>query len=109
MPLPDLDKVKISKTVALPGDFLSVVREPNSERLWLGHSDAKIYAIDFAEEKPAAAAALEGHKSYVSGLGLVGNTLVSVSWDRKLIWWISRIAAWSARWTLTTGGFGDSP
>ena len=87
MPPPNLDKVKISKTVALPGDFLSVVREANSERLWLGHSDAKIYAIDFAEEKPAAAAALEGHKSYVSGLGLVGNTLVSAGWDRKLIWW----------------------
>jgi len=87
MPPPNLDRVKISKTVTQPGDFLSVVREPNSERLWLGHSDSKIYAIDFAQEKPAAAAVFEGHESYVSGLGLVGNTLVSAGWDRKLIWW----------------------
>lgn len=87
MPPPNLDRVKISKTVALPGDFLSVVREPNSERLWLGHSDSKIYAVDFAQEKPAATAVFEGHESYVSGLGLIGDTLVSAGWDRKLVWW----------------------
>jgi len=40
-----LNKVKFIKTVNRPGDFLPVVREPNSERLWLGHADGKIYAI----------------------------------------------------------------
>lgn len=87
MPTLNLDRVKTTKTVTQPGDFLSVVREPNSERLWLGHADSKIYSLDFAAEKPAATVALEGHESYVSGLALVGKTLVSASWDRKLIWW----------------------
>lgn len=87
MPAPDLEKIRISKTVALPGDLLSVVCEPNSERLWIGHIDFKIYSIDFAVEKPAAAAVFEGHTSYVSGLGLIDGALVSAGWDKKLIWW----------------------
>lgn len=87
MPSPDLDRVRIAKTATQPGDFLSVVREPHTERLWLGHSDAKIYSLDFAAEKPAASVVFEGHASHVSGLTLVGGTLVSASWDRKLKWW----------------------
>ena len=84
---PNIDRVRISKTAIFPGDFLSVVREPNSERLWIGHSDFKIYAIDFSLERPRAVPVFKGHNSYVSGLGLVGRTLISASWDRKLKWW----------------------
>lgn len=87
MPEPNLDKVRVAKTVTNPGDFLSIAREPDSERLWVGHADSKIYAIDFSEEKPAAKAVFEGHTSHVSGLGLAGKTLVSAGWDHKLIWW----------------------
>jgi len=87
MPAPDLDRVHNSKVVAHPGDFLSAAREPNSKTLWAGHADGKIYAIDFGADKPAAKAALRGHASYVSGLGVAGKTLVSAGWDRKLIWW----------------------
>jgi len=87
MPVPNVEKIRISKTVALPGDLLSVVCEPNSERLWIGHIDFKIYSIDFGVEKPAAAAVFEGHTSYVSGLGLIDGALVSAGWDKKLIWW----------------------
>jgi WD40 repeat protein len=90
MPVPNLDRVRISKTVTLPGDFLSVVREPNSDRLWAGHTDFKIYEIDFAAERPSATAVFEGHNSYVSALGLIEGTLVSASWDRKLLWWDTR-------------------
>jgi len=90
MPAPNLDRVHISKTVTYPGDFLSVAREPNSERLWLGHTDFKIYTIDFAAERPQATAVFEGHNSYVSALRLIGGTLVSASWDRKLMWWDTR-------------------
>ena len=72
MPAPNLDRVRISKTVTHPGDFLSVAREPNSERLWVGHTDFKIYAIDFAAERPTANAVFEGHNSYVSALCVLG-------------------------------------
>lgn len=87
MPVANLDKVRLSKTVTHPGDFLSVAREPESERLWVGHADSKIYAIDFSDQKPAAKAVFEGHTSHVSGLGLASKTLVSACWDHKLIWW----------------------
>lgn len=87
MPPANLDRIRISKTVTHPGDFLSVVREPNSDRIWVGHADAKIYAIDFTAERPAATPVFEGHTSYVSSLGLVGEMLVSAGWDHKLMWW----------------------
>ena len=87
MPAPNLDRVRISKTVTHPGDFLSVAREPNSERLWVGHTDFKIYTIDFGAARPTATAVFEGHNSYVSALCVLGRTLISASWDRKLMWW----------------------
>jgi len=87
MPAPDLERFRPGKAVAHPGDFLCLAREPDSERLWAGHADGRIYAIDFAADKPEAKAVLEGHASYVSGLGLASNTLVSAGWDKKLIWW----------------------
>lgn len=87
MPEANLDKVRIAKTVTIAGDFLSVAREPDSDRLWVGHADSKIYAIDFSAEKPSAKAVFEGHSSHVSGMGVAGKTLVSAGWDHKLIWW----------------------
>jgi WD40 repeat protein len=87
VPEANLEKVRIARTVSNPGDFLSVARESGSERLWVGHADSKIYAIDFSKEKPAAKAVFEGHASHVSGLGLAGKFLVSAGWDHQLIWW----------------------
>ncbi len=87
MPAPDLNRVRISKTVTHTGDFLSVAREPNSEQLWIRHTDFKIYPLDFAAERPQATAVVEGHHSYVAALRLIGGMLVSASWDRKLMWW----------------------
>lgn len=87
MPEANLDKIRIAKTVSHSGDFLCVAREPDSERLWVGHADSKIYAIDFSAQRPVAQAVFEGHTSYVGGLGFADKTLVSAGWDHKLIWW----------------------
>lgn len=87
MNLPDLENVKIAKNVSRPGDFLSIVREPDSDRVWLGHTDFRIYSVDFAAEKPQAEEVFTDHTSYVSSLALHGETLISASWDRTIRWW----------------------
>jgi WD40 repeat protein len=87
MPAANMDQVRVAKTTTATGDFLSVALEPNSQHLWVGSSDFRIYSIDFAAGLPTATPALEGHSSYVSGLVLAGRKLVSAGWDRRLIWW----------------------
>jgi len=82
----DLDKLKIVKTAKLPGDLLSLARAADSEELWVGSNDGKVYGLDLAKDKPQPVA-LEGHRSYVSGAVLAGECLITGSWDRQLIWW----------------------
>jgi WD40 repeat protein len=82
----NLEKLKAVKTVPFTGDFLSVARFPNSDRLCAGASDHKLYFLDLAEAKPKLEG-LSGHTSYVSGVVLAGKFLISTGWDRKLIWW----------------------
>jgi WD40 repeat protein len=82
----DLDKLKATRKIALAGDHLCVARVPNSDQLWFGSSDHKLYFVDLAADKPQPIP-LEGHQSYVSGAVLTGQHLITGSWDRKLIWW----------------------
>ena len=75
-PLSNLDP---SLREELRDQIRSIVRELNSERVWLGHADSKIYTIDFAAEQPVATAVFEKHENYVNNLNLINNTLVSTS------------------------------
>lgn len=68
--------------------LFSIVRIPHSERIIVGSSDAGVYQLDVTAEKPERVRfAGDGHQSYVTGLALAGETLVSSSYDRQLIWW----------------------
>jgi WD40 repeat protein len=78
--------IKQTKKIDVTGDLLSVARLPNTEQLWMGSSDFKLYVVDLAQEKPTPEP-LEGHASYVSGVVCAGTAIVSASWDRKLMWW----------------------
>ena len=63
-------------------------RVPESQKLILGSSDFGVYEFDVAAEKPERVAFTgEGHTSYVTGAAIVGQTLVTCSYDGKLIWW----------------------
>ncbi len=86
MVLPNFEKLKISRNVPIPGDLLSVVRVPDSERLWIGGSDHKLHSVDMAQAQPKVES-YAGHTSYVSGVVLADKQLISAGWDRKLIWW----------------------
>ncbi len=83
---PNLDKLKIVRNVPCAGDLLSVVHVPDSEQLWIGSSDQKLYSLDLAQPQPKFEGHA-GHTSYVSGVVLADKDLISAGWDRKLIWW----------------------
>jgi WD40 repeat protein len=53
--------------------------------VFLGASDGKVYEVDALADKPEFQPH-EGHASFVTGLAIAGETLVSGSYDGKLIW-----------------------
>jgi WD40 repeat protein len=82
-----------------------IARVPQTGRLLIGSSDFRVYELDAAAEKPERTPFEgEGHRSYVTGLALSGETLVSGGYDGRLIWWnlderkqVREVAA-HARW-----------
>jgi len=65
---------------------LSMARVPMSERVLLGSSDFNLYDVDFAAEKPEPEPHA-GHGSYITGVALAGNYVISGGYDRRLLWW----------------------
>lgn len=84
--MPDPSKFKLLKEHGRKGILLSIARMANSSRILCGASDGSIYDFDALADKPEVKT-LAGHESYVTGLAVVGETLVSGSYDGKLIWW----------------------
>jgi len=82
----ELPKFKVAKELTREDIFLSLARVPNSEHVFLGSSNGSVYSLDCAAEK-LEPVAMPGHTSYVTGLALAGETLVSGSYDGQLIWW----------------------
>jgi WD40 repeat protein len=82
----DPNKLKAIKQISRRDVLFAVTRVPGTSRLFLGSSDFKVHDLDLAAAKPLERE-LAGHKSYVTGLSLAGKTLVSGSYDGRLIWW----------------------
>ncbi len=82
----DPKTLKIAKNVGRPGVLLSLAWRSEADHVFYGCSDAKVYDLDLADEK-AKPAEMSGHQSYVTGLALAGDLLVSGGYDGKLIWW----------------------
>ncbi len=68
--------------------LFSIARLPETEKLFIGSSDFRVYEFDVSIEKPERVEFTgDGHQSYVTGMTLVGKTLVTGSYDGELIWW----------------------
>jgi WD40 repeat protein len=78
--------LKVVKTLSTPGAVFAVARRPNTSRLFVGGSDFKVYDLDPAQAKPEFKE-LGRHTSYVTGMVLAGNALITGSYDGRLIWW----------------------
>lgn len=82
----DISKLKVAKELSVPGVAFGLARVPNSSRVFYGSSDFKVYAVDLATEKPQPQE-LVGHESYVTGVAMAGDHVVTGGYDCKLIWW----------------------
>jgi WD40 repeat protein len=81
----EITKLTVAKEINRPEILLSLARVPNTDRLFLGASDGKVYEVDPLAEKPEFKPH-EGHTSFVTGLVIAGEFLISGSYDGKLIW-----------------------
>ena len=81
---------KLKEVHNLKQDFIvfCAARVPQTQRLYIGSSDFKVYEIDFAAEKPEPVPfSGVGHESYVTGVAMSGSHLVSGGYDGRLVWW----------------------
>ncbi len=84
----DPRRLKIFKDVRSTGIGFCLARVPNTDRVFVGSSDFHIHEIDFSAEKPKSVSFPgDGHDSYVTGLVIAGDVLISGSYDGRLIWW----------------------
>jgi WD40 repeat protein len=80
------EKLKLVKDVSFKAIAFGIARVPKSTRFYVGASDFKVYEIDLVAAKPEPKE-LYAHGSYVTGVAVSGKTLVSGSYDGKLVWW----------------------
>jgi WD40 repeat protein len=85
MTVPNPDTLKQIKDIPLPAIAFAVARVPDSETVFLGCSDFKVYKADLSAAK-FEPKELYAHESYVTGVALAGSTLVSGGYDGKLTW-----------------------
>lgn len=85
MPAPNPDALKQIKDLPRPVVNFAVARLPDTDVVYLGCSDFKVYSADLAAAK-FEPKELYAHESYVTGVALAGLTLVSGGYDGKLMW-----------------------
>jgi WD40 repeat protein len=82
---PRPDTLKLVKDFSRPVITFAVARLCDSDTVYLGGSDFKVYSADLSaatfESKE-----LYAHETYVTGVALAGSTLVSGGYDGQLIW-----------------------
>jgi hypothetical protein len=86
MPSPNPETLKQLKDHSRPAAVFAIAAVPKSEKAYLASQDFKVYEADFAATK-FEPKELYAHGSYVTGVALAGKTLVSGSYDGKLMWW----------------------
>ncbi len=110
--MPSPDKFSEVKRVGRGGIHFCLARVPSTNRCFFGSDDTNVYEVDLTVEKPEplllgvpretdengkvtaakpdgddANANPVGHTSWVTGIAVAGERVISGSWDRSLIWW----------------------
>jgi WD40 repeat protein len=85
MKAPSPDTLKSVKDFNRPVITFGVARKPETDTVFVGCSDFKVYSADLGASK-FEPKELYAHESYVTGVTLAGPTLVSGGYDGKLTW-----------------------
>jgi WD40 repeat protein len=82
---PSPDSLKLIRDFQRPVITFAVARFGDSDTVYLGCSDFKVYSADLTAAK-FEPKELYGHETYVTGVALAGLSAVSGGYDGKLIW-----------------------
>ncbi len=85
MKSPSPESLKVFKDFSRPVITFGIARLADSDAVYLGCSDFKVYSADLGAIK-FEPKELYSHESYVTGIALAGITLVSGGYDGKLMW-----------------------
>ncbi len=77
---------KLLKEIHRTETVFALARVPGTTQAFFGGSDFKVYAIDLAAPRPEHRE-IGRHASYVTGLALAHQQVVSGAYDGRLIWW----------------------
>jgi WD40 repeat protein len=80
------DKLKMVKDVSTRGMVFRLTRVPGTARFYCAGSEGKVFETDLSAARPEFKE-LGAHGSYVYGLALFGNAVVSGGYDGRLVWW----------------------
>ena len=80
------DSLKVAKEITRPGAVFCLARWPGTMRVAVGGSDFKVYTADLEQAKPEFAE-IGSHTSYVTGVSIAGDCVISGGYDGKLSWW----------------------
>lgn len=86
MNAPKLDSLKLVKEHSLPAIGFAIAKRPDAAKVYLGTSDFKVSVADLSAPK-FELQELYTHESYVTGVALVGEQLISGSYDGTLVWY----------------------
>lgn len=77
---------KLQSEAAVPGALAALAADSGNGHYYGGGTDGAIYDVDPATMKPVAARRWLCHDNYVAALAVVGNTLLSAGYDRRVVW-----------------------
>ncbi len=80
------DQLKTKLNISAPGMLFCLAEDRASGKVYCGSTDARLYAFDLAEDKPVGKP-LEGHASYITGVAVAEQHIVSGGYDCTLVWW----------------------
>jgi WD40 repeat protein len=86
MKAPSPDTLKQVKDLQRQVITFAIARESDSDTVYLGGSDFKVYSAEL-EAKKFEPKELYAHATYVTGVALAGKTLITGGYDGKLVWW----------------------
>src|SRR5262245_27406428 len=78
-------QLKSLKELSRKEIFLCVACVPGSSRILAGASDGNVYSVDPLAEMPELVP-LAGHSSFVTGVAIASDLVVSGGYDCKLLW-----------------------
>ena len=87
MPTPTPDSFRAAGDHSRPVINLSVALGEEPGRAYFGCSDFKVYEADLAAAKVEFKELHAAHQSYVTGVAVAGDAVVSGGYDGKLVWW----------------------